>query len=145
MTNPTSIRFDASRAGDFSLMVNVGDRLSESGCTQVQVSGTGALTVSHHGREHEQKAQEPIHGEFAREQVADLFGTASQIDWEGKFPGRPGIPDEAIVEWTLRDGADRELRRKAWLRDVEKDAVMSRALKLLRAEVDRLSQGRLFL
>ncbi len=144
MTNLTPIRFDASRAGDFSLMVNVGDRLSESGCTQVQVTGTGALTISHQGRDHEHKAQEPIHGELAG-QVAELFATASQINWEGKFPGRPGIPDEAIVEWTLRDGANHEFRCKSWLRDVEKDAVMSRALKLLRAEVDRLSKGKLFL
>jgi hypothetical protein len=145
MANSTFIRFDPSRAEEFSLLLSVGDRLSEFGRTEVRLIGTGELSVSHHGHEHD-KAQEPIRGEIsARALIADVFGAASQIDWEGRFPGRPGIPDEAIVEWTLREGANREVSRKQWLRDVEKDAVASRALRILRAEVGRLSQGKWFL
>jgi hypothetical protein len=145
MTKPAVIHFDPKRPQDFLLELDVGDQASEEGLTQAQVTGSGRVTIKHFGGEDEKSERQPIYAELNREQVVELFLAASQFDWNVKFPNRPGIPDEAIVEWTLRDNQTGELKRKAWLRDAEKSETMSRALKILRREVDQLSHGRLFL
>jgi hypothetical protein len=136
------VEFDLARINDLELIVNVGDQLSEHGLTRVIVDGTGRLAVEQQrGRE----TVEQFSGELNQESAERLFRQILQFDWSQRFPPRPGLPDEAIVEWTLRDSQGSTRTLKVWLRDAEKHGAMAPAFAELRRHVDRLSYGKLYL
>jgi hypothetical protein len=146
MIDIATIRFEPQRADDFLLIAEVGDPLSPEGQTRTEVTGMGKLLVTHTTGERDRTASaKPLYGELDREQILVLFTMASQFNWTAKFPPRPGIPDEAIVDWWLRDVQSGELHLRAWLRDVEKNPAMSRAITILRRAVERVSEGSVFL
>ena len=137
-----SVRFDPARLEDFALVVEVGDSLSEDGLTRVRVDGDGRIVVE---QEPQREATPRAHAKLDRASTETLLRGASQFDWGRRFPTRPGIPDEAVVQWSLQDRQGAQLTMKTWLREAEKDASMAPVLKALRKTVESSSEGRLYL
>lgn len=136
------VKFDHTRPDDFELTVGVGDSLREDGLTRVTLDGTGRLTVEH---ERPDGKEAPVRGELPREEAGSVLTRASQFPWERRFPARPGLPDEAVVQWSLQDRKGATVAVKAWLREVEKDPVMTTVLATLRKHVERVSRGERYL
>jgi hypothetical protein len=132
---------------ELSLSVAVGDRHSRHGRTSVVLTGSGRVETSLQieGKLPDRVRKEPYVSEMAATAALDVMRKATQFAWDTKFPPRPGIPDEAIVVWTLSVGAGTKLEAKAWLRDVEKDAAMAPVLRAMRDLVKRVTDGVLFL
>lgn len=135
-------KFDEAKVQDLELIVDVGDTLSPDGLTHVELSGSGSLLVE---LQREKETEQKYEGQIGAETAASLLKRAAGFDWERRFPPRPGLPDEAIVQWTLKDRSGAVVTVKAWLRDAEKDRVMAPVLEELRLKVDRLTGGKLFL
>lgn len=145
------VTFNPARSEDFDLVIAVGDALSEHGLTRATLDGRGRLVVE------QERAAAPVaeqrepaklaaaHAELGAEETRSLLARAAQFDWERRFPSRPGLPDEAIVEWTFRDRRGAAVTVRAWLRDVEKDPAMAPVLAALRKGVDQATSGRLYL
>ena len=136
------VKFDAARLADFELTVEVGDILSEDGMTRVRLDGYGRLAV-------EQLCQKErgrqFSGEMDRESTERLLRQASQLDWERGFPSRKGLPDEAIVQWSLHDRQGETITVRVWLREAEKDSAIAPVLAALRQVVERATDGTLYL
>jgi hypothetical protein len=124
------------------LTCSVGERASPDGQTVAVLSTEGALLVSQHGGEYGRKSAD---AEVSPQTAHELFERAARFDWRAEFPPRPGIPGEAIVEWTLRGGDGSESTVRAWIHDAEKDDLMGPVLRELRAAVERASKGELYL
>jgi len=144
----------ASRPEEYSLVADVGDVASEDGLTRVVLEGKGRFVVEELREDGQTGAAEQAReqgrgrryeGEMAPERARSVLAQASRFDWAQRFPPRPGIPDEAIVRWTLRDASGEVATMRAWLRDVEKDPAMSPVLLALREAVQRATDGVLFL
>ena len=137
-------KFDQAKARDWELIADVGNILAPEGLTHVLLSGSGNLLVE---ERHEKETGHKYEGRIDEGTSVGLLKNASQFDWERRFPPRPGLPDEAIVEWTLRSREEGEgvATVKVWLRDAEKDRIMAPVLEELRRNVDRLTDGKLFL
>ncbi len=136
------IIFDPARLQDFELVAEVGDTFSEEGLTRVKLDGNGRLVVE---QQREKARGGQFQGEIDRQNTESVLRQASQFDWEQRFPSRRGLPDEAVVQWSLRDHQGRTLTVKVWLRDAEKDAAMAPVLAVLRKSVERASDGKLYL
>src|SRR5215211_3002859 len=103
------IAFDRAFAQEYLLHVDVGQVEAPDGITRVQVDGTGELQAAQYRRvavevpDREQKENEPerVSGRISPEEARRLFEWASLAPWSRRFPTRPGIPDEAIVEVRL--------------------------------------------
>lgn len=146
------LRFDPNRPKDFDLVVAVGDPLSEHGLTRATLNGGGQLTVEHHlerpvpsPQPHELSTAGPIYEDLGAEEARSLLARAAQFDWDRRFPGRPGLPDEAVVKWSLLDRGGNSVTMRIWLRDAEKGTEMAGVLNSLRKGVDRASKGQLYL
>ena len=152
--------FDRAFAAEYSLQVEVGHADAPDGVTRVQVDGSGNLEAAQlrnepqtDPRQREGKARkggkeegsDQVKGRIPEDEVLYLFDQASLAPWGRRFPQRPGIPDEAIVEVRLRrerlDGASVKL----WLREAEKDHSLGPMLKVLRKHLTELSGGRIYL
>lgn len=136
------IQFDPARLQDFELTVEVGDTFSEDGLTRVRLNGGGRLAVE---QQREQERGGEFHTEVDRDSMERLLRLAAQFDWQRRFPSRPGLPDEAVVQWSLRDRQGGTATVKVWLRDAEKDQVMAPVLNVLRQGVDRATGGKYYL
>lgn len=141
----------ASRPEEYSLVADVGDVASEEGLTRIVLEGTGRFVVEQHRENGQTGAAEGARergqrydGDIGPERARSVLAHASRFDWAERFPPRPGIPDEAIVRWTLRDASGEVATVRAWLRDVEKDPSMSPVLSALREAVQRATDGVLF-
>lgn len=155
------IAFDKAFAREYQLQVDVGQATAPDGITRVRVDGAGTLEAAQVRRAtpqtpkqdvRDQSSDKPgdqdtarVAGKISPEEAAGLFEQASLAPWSDRFPRRPGIPDEAIVE--VRFGrADRETGSvKLWLRDAEKDDALGPMLAQLRRHVEELSDGRIYL
>ena len=135
-------KFDQARLQDFELIVEVGDTLSPEGLTYVALSGNGSLVVE---QRREKETGKKYESRIDVETTASLLRKASEFDWERPFPSRPGLPDEAIVQWILRNRNGAAARVKVWLREAEKNPVMAPVLEGLRKNVDRMTDGHLYL
>lgn len=141
-------RIKAAGPKDLELAVQVGDPLSESGRTDMTVDGSGHITarlVREGPSAKKRAATEPLAGEMETTEAQALIHKAMQFEWQRRFPPRPGIPDEAVVVWSLHAKGGERIDARAWLRDVEKDALMAQVLAALRRELERLSKGKLYL
>jgi hypothetical protein len=128
------------------ITVEVGDEADEYGLTRLRLDREGQYEIEQRGGV-EVKVREPLSGdarELLEEPVEELFGRAERIDWDRPFPPRPGIPDEAVVEWRLR-GPGGEQTCRMWLRDAEGDPGVAPLFAVLRTLVERASRGQLFL
>ncbi len=139
---PEQVSFFSARQDDFELAAEVGDSQSEEGLTRVRLTGDGRLTVE---QERGYEKVEQFHAELDRENTEVLLRQASQFDWEQHFPPRPGLPDEAIVQWFLHDRQGGTVTLKVWLRDAEKNRMMEPVLTALRKNVEQMTNGQLFL
>ena len=149
----------ASRPEEYSLVADVGEVASEEGMTRVVLEGTGRFVVEEHReqggdeqrRDEQQRAERGdargrrYDGELGAERARSLLAQAARFGWDRHFPPRPGIPDEAIVRWTLRDASGEVATVRAWLRDAEKDPAMAPVLSALREAVQRATDGALYL
>jgi hypothetical protein len=156
--------FDRAFAAEYSLQVEVGQADAPDGITRVQVDGSGNIeaaqllnepggTEPREGEEKGRKSQkvepekgpEQVKGQMPPDEVLYLFDQASLAPWGRRFPQRPGIPDEAIVEVRLRRERRDSVSVKLWLREAEKDPALGPMLKLLRKHLTELSGGRIYL
>jgi hypothetical protein len=129
-----------------ALAIEVGEEADEYGVTRLRLERTGRFELEHAGG-HDEKRRKPITGdarELLDKPVEELFDRAEQIRWHRAFPPRPGIPNEAVVEWRVRT-AEREETVRMWLRDAERDAEVAELFADLRTVVDKGSGGELFL
>ena len=136
------VRFDPARRNDFELVLEVGDTLSDEGLTRARLNGSGTLVVE---QLYEKEKEQQFSGELDRESTENLFRQASQFNWEQRFPSRRGLPDEAIVQWYLRERQGSTITLKVWLRDAEKPGPMAMVLAGLRKSVELLTSGKLYL
>lgn len=146
------IPFERAAAQDYSLQVEVGNAATPDGITRVLVDGLGNIQAAqyHRGddvkdREQSARETEQVKGQLKPEEAARLFEQASLASWDRRFPPRPGIPDEAIVELRLQRAKREGASMKLWLRDAEKDQVIGPLLEQLRRSVGELSGGRIYL
>ena len=154
--------FDRAFAAEYSLQVEVGQADAPDGVTRVQVDGSGNLEAaqlrnepreteprqqSGRGRKggKEEEGSDQVKGRIPQEEALYLFDQASLAPWGRRFPQRPGIPDEAIVEIRLRRTQREGASVKLWLREAEKDPALAAVLKVLRKHLSELSGGRIYL
>lgn len=141
-----AIEFDSSRAADYELRVDVGEPESLDGQTSVTVDGTGSMVIEHvtvgKGKE---AVAEPRAWRMEPAAVQPLLAIAASFDWKCPFPQRKGIPDEAVVRWTIHDRKGGEVTCRTWLRDAEKNETMRKVLDALRAELGKATNGALYL
>jgi hypothetical protein len=147
----TIVQFDAARLADYALAVDVGSPFSHDGETRAVLSGTGAVVVEHLQIEGDPAAQRDRKPEqvgtyqMGPEATRQAIATAAAFPWRAEFPSRPGIPDEAVVTWTLSDSRNGQTTLKAWLEDVNRDERMAPVIRALRQAVDAATGGRYFL
>jgi len=154
--------FDRAFAAEYSLQVDVGEADAPDGVTRVQVDGSGNIEATQvrneagepeprepvgKGRKTERDAEPStrVKGTIPAEEAQYLFEQVSLAPWGRRFPQRPGIPDEAIVEVRLRRQRGDAASIKLWLREAEKDPALGPMLKVLRRHLEELSGGRIYL
>ena len=139
-----------------ALMLAIGEPSGEFGRATVRVVGAGRVEVRQETAAEETPEAQTIDtrarlrvreysGDLGRDGAAALIARAERFPWWQRFPPRPGIPDEAIVEWGLQEPDGRTRTLKAWLRDVERDREQGPVLGELRAQVSRLTDGEVVL
>jgi hypothetical protein len=140
------IEFDSSRAADFNLHVDVGEPEAFDGRTSVTFDGDGRMTIEHETTQDDEQpfAAAPLDWRMESD-ARTLLAAAASFDWTCPFPPRMGLPDEAIVRWTLRERGVLEVTCKTWLRDAEKNEAMRFVLDAVRAEIEKATKGMLFL
>jgi hypothetical protein len=138
-------------AEDRQLIATVGAPASPDGQTRVTLSGTGALLVQWIRRLDERDEQKRPGKPEQREEKgeigldpAPLFERTNRFPWGQRFPNRPGVPDEAIVEWDVSDQGERRQVR-VWINDAEDDPAMGPVLTALRDGTARLTGGEIYL
>jgi hypothetical protein len=151
------IAFDKAFAPEYQLQVDVGQATAPDGVTRVRVDGAGTFEAAQFRRavepvpkerdqtKQQEQESERVSGKIAAEEAARLFEQASLAPWGQRFPQRPGIPDEAIVEVRFQRAQRQSGTIKLWLRDAEKDVALGPMLKQLRRHLDDLSGGRIYL
>lgn len=167
MTNEWTER-DRQELADARLTVQVGDLYAPDGLTEVVLrpdgtlrarlvredlgrEGAGAAEAEDGGKGEVEQKERPLpgpvtaEGEIPADEATELIRKASRFPWGRSFPSRPGIPDEAIVEWRLEKGAGEARVLKVWLREAEKDPALEPVLEALRRGLARISDDRLYL
>jgi hypothetical protein len=153
------IPFEAARADEYRLTVQVGEPSAPDGLTRVRLDGTGRIEaeqvlaaeqVSPDTRRAEQtSAGEQVtaraSGELRRDDVEKLMYQASLFPWGRKFPSRAGIPDEAVTDWTLETTRGQRATLRMWLREAERDQAVSPVLAELRRQLDQMAEGKMYL
>lgn len=153
--NAERISIDVRGIGEYRLTVEVGDPLSPDGLTRLVLEGHGELHAEQvyaelskdQGGEFDDRTGPPERactGKIDKPEAERLLKTASQIQWDRKFPPRPGIPDEAIVEWQLGKSDEPGLSMKTWIQDAEKDPNLGPLFGRLREELARISEDQLY-
>jgi hypothetical protein len=153
--------FDRAFAAEYSLQVEVGHADAPDGVTRVQVDGSGNIEAAQLRNEpggtgardrdetgtkgERDEGSNQVKGRMSPDEALYLFDQASLAPWGRRFPQRPGIPDEAIVEVRLRRERRDSASVKLWLREAEKDPALGPMLKLLRKHLTELSGGRIYL
>jgi len=161
-----AIEVDTDRLADYRLIADVGNPFDADGLTRADLSGSGELVVEEHraqgvagaGPEQGPAPRLPKGGpdgevvarvvgryDFGIESAKEMIVRAASFPWSQRFPTRPGIPSEPILQWVLRDERGPELSLTVWLRDAEKDEAMGTVVTLFRHAVDRATQGEAFL
>ena len=140
--NAAALVFEPALLTQYELATKVGDPDSPDGQTEVVVRGDGSFQAMQRGA-HEKGAE--THAKLQTPQVEMVMRSATQFDWAASFPPRPGIPDEPIVDFSLRAPHGRVVTTRMWLRDVEKGAMTGEVLTVLRQALERASDGRMFL
>src|SRR5688572_22119813 len=92
--------FDPSSQPDYPLHVQVGEPTSLYGQTRLTLEGSGEVKIEHvRGLDSNREASQMVTGKL--DDPAAVFRRLADFDWQRKFPSRMGIPDEAIITWTL--------------------------------------------
>jgi hypothetical protein len=151
-TNPN---YEPSEQVNTSLAASVGEVGSPDGRTSVRVERSGRYVVVHEWveeRTEHTKQGEPEGGERREEAGGDvreldidpeeMFAAVDELPRHVDFPNRPGLPDEAIVTFTIESDAGSTVERM-WLRDAEREA--ARLVAPLKAVVERATDGRRYL
>ena len=147
----TNVHFDAARLTDYALTADVGNPFSDDGQTRAVLAGSGSVAVEHlqieGGRSYPSEPKPEAVGSYQMgpEVTRMAIANAASFPWSAEFPGRPGLPNEAVVTWTLADSRNGQTTLKAWLRDVEKDERMAPVIRALRQAVDAATNGRHYL
>jgi hypothetical protein len=160
---------DTERLPEYQLIADVGNPYEDEGLTRAILSGSGRMLVELHRAE---PATTPERGQgylspespsqetgdsgramparshaydFGPESAKEMILRAARFPWGQRFPTRPGIPSEPVLQWTLRDERGPEVTVSVWLRDAEKDDTMAPVLSAFRHAVERATKGELFL
>jgi hypothetical protein len=136
---------DHGRGAHIDLLhVKVGAEASLYGATRLTLERSGHFVLEHEGG---RKGRARIVGdarELLDESIDEVFHRAEVIAWRSPSPTRPGVPDEAAIEWRLRT-PDGEVTAEMWLRDAEEEAAIAALLAPLRTLVKAASGGTLIL
>jgi hypothetical protein len=127
-------------ADERELVATVGAPTSPDGQTRVRLADSGRLVVQWERvpddvPDVEQRPKEPERREETGELGVDpgpLFERSARFPWDQEFPTRPGVPDEAILEWDLREDDRSRTTLRVWLGDAERDPNMAPVLDALR-------------
>ena len=140
-------------ADERELVATVGEPATPDGQTRVRLADTGRLVVQWERQlgDDDDVKKPPMEAERREESgeldrdPTPLFEHTERFPWDQEFPPRPGVPDEAIVEWDLR--ADDRSRRtlRVWLGDAERDPSMGPVLNALREGTAQLTGGDVYL
>jgi len=148
---PTFPEFEPAALPEYALALDVGDPFAPHGLTRLELEGNGAVAATEVLAEDrhaaEIRAERPARsakGRMDPDTVRFVFQRLHEFPWGRNFPARPGIPDEAIVVWTLkRGGVQRQL--KMWIGEAEEDPKIAPVLESLRHTLRRLSDNQMYL
>lgn len=156
-TNTPALSADTVRLT--TLEVRVGNPYDHHGQTVASVSGSGAFrgeTIraeqprpkgeSADPAARHEKPIEPrrCQAELPAEHAERILRQAAEFAWGAKFPPRPGIPGEAVVEWRLKTPQG-DFVLKSWLRDAEKDSRQAEVLKAIKETLQKASGDKMVL
>lgn len=143
------VTFDAARAHDYELTIQVGDPGAPDGVTRMSLEGTGRFVAEQSfGDERgpdRATGGERIAGELPRAEAEGIMRQAARFPWGRAFPSRPGIPDEAIVVWHFHEKNKQGPTLKVWLREAESDPTQAPVLTSLRKGLAGFAKDRLYL
>lgn len=142
MTAPI-LSFDPSALASYELSARVGELTSLHGQTEVVLRGDGSFFAAQRGASEKEAIEAKAQLDSAQTEFA--VRSATQFDWSDRFPPRPGIPDEPVVYWSIRVPGGGSATARMWLRDVERGALTSQVISLLRQVLERASDGRMYL
>ncbi len=138
--------FDLKNLNEYRLHLQAGELASPHGQTRVTLYGSGDLEAEQlFGEKEEPEVRKPIRVKGRIENAEDLFRQLAKFDWQSKFPSRPGIPDEAIIIWTVEFQGKVIATLKMWLGEAEKDDRVDAVLKRLRDVIGDLSDNQIYI
>lgn len=143
--------FQPEALHEYALQLDVGEPASLHGLTRLQLDGYGNVSATDIVAEARQEREAPMErstrsakGQLDRDATQTLFRRVHEFPWQRPFPSRRGIPDEAIVTWTLtRGSAQQQLRM--WLGEAEDDPVIAPVLEALRTTLRSISDNQMYL
>ena len=144
---------------EFRLTVIVGEPASPGGSTRVRVDPAGQLyaeqvfaagDVSADTQTEEiigdrGEITDRASGELTAVEAATIFRLVSQLPWGQPPPTRPGVPPEAISNWTLTAANGARLTLRMWLRDAEQHATVGPLLAEINRQLFRIARGAIVL
>ena len=161
MVDGNTPKLEPERLAQTHLIADVGNAFDEDGLTRLDLSGAGELVIELH-RAREGVAPTPgalrdvsrglatavarrfVH-DFGREAARDVLVRATHFGWSRRFPPRPGIPSEPVLEWRFVAGDGATWSMKVWLRDAETEPEMGPVVAALRYALESASKGELYL
>lgn len=144
--NNQDFSFDVDKLNDYKLYLESGERTSPDGQTRVVLHGSGYLKAEQVKEQPENRGKKvPVSIEGEIEDAGEVFKQAENFDWQRKFPSRPGIPDEAIVTWTVEYQDEKIATVKIWLREAEEDDRFKVVLNRLKNVVGKLSDNQIYI
>jgi len=84
-------------------------------------------------------------GRLEEDVLKRLLAGLQKFPWDREFPARPGIPDEAIVTWTMQQNKENEQTLKVWIGEAESEPSLAPVFAALRAGLAKISDSALYL
>lgn len=137
--------YDSDNLNDYQLHVTVGSPASPDGQTIVDLNGSGTIEAKQLYQLKDQKEKQPSIVEGRIDNPEEYFKPLEQFDWQRTFPSRPGIPDEAIINWMIETKGEKKASLRMWLGEAEDDERYNNVLKKIRSTIGRLSDNQIYL
>lgn len=138
-------KYNPGHLNDYTLHVTVGSPESPDGQTIVDLHGSGSIEAKQLFGAKDRIEKKPSQIEGHIDNPEEYFKPLEQFDWQRSFPSRPGIPDEAIINWRIESGGEKKANLRMWLGEAEDEERYSDVLKRLRKTVGRLSDNQVYL
>jgi hypothetical protein len=149
--NPTFPAFQPEALHEYNLQLDVGEPTSLHGLTRLQLDGFGnvnatdILADAKVGREGQiERPARGARGQLDPDATQSVFRRVHDFPWQRPFPSRRGIPDEAVVTWTLKRGSAQQ-QLKLWLGEAEEEPAIAPVLEALRTMLRSISDNQMYL